>query len=67
MADALIAFYGEFGRTLLPVAVTGTPHDCIAGVQAVADAGAKRILINPMYDLAAQVERLAAEVLPNVR
>ena len=55
MSDALIAFYGEFGQTLLPVAVTGTPAD-----------GAELILVNPLFDIAEQMERLAAAVIPKV-
>jgi probable F420-dependent oxidoreductase len=66
MSDALIAFYGEFGQTLLPVAVTGTAADCIAGVQQVADAGAQLILLNPLFDTADQMERLAQDVKPKV-
>lgn len=66
MATALSDFYGEFGKTLLPVAVHGTPEDCIRGLREVADAGAEMILINPLFDEAAQMERIAAEVLPHV-
>ncbi|MEV4238279.1 MULTISPECIES: LLM class flavin-dependent oxidoreductase [unclassified Nocardia] len=66
MGTALIDFYGEFGATLLPVAVHGTPKDCIQGLRAVADAGAETILINPLFDEGAQMERIAAEVLPHV-
>jgi hypothetical protein len=33
----------------------------------VADAGAELILLNPLYDAAAQLDRLAAEVVPEVR
>lgn len=66
MATALSDFYGEFGKTLLPVAVHGTPEDCIQGLREVADAGAEMILINPLFDEAAQMERIAAEVLPHV-
>jgi hypothetical protein len=66
MSDALIAFYGEFGQALLPVAVTGTAADCIAGLQQVADAGAQLILVNPLFDIADQMERLAADVIPKV-
>ena len=66
MSDELIAFYGEFGQTLLPVAVTGTVADCIAGLQEVADAGAQLILVNPLFDIADQMERLAADVIPQV-
>lgn len=66
MAATLIDFYGEFGKTLLPVAVHGTPKDCVQGLREVAAAGAEMILINPLFDEAAQMERIAAEVLPHV-
>jgi len=66
MSDALIDFYGEFGQSLLPVAVTGTSTDCVAGLHEVADAGAELILVNPLFDIAEHMERLAAEVLPKV-
>jgi alkanesulfonate monooxygenase SsuD/methylene tetrahydromethanopterin reductase-like flavin-dependent oxidoreductase (luciferase family) len=66
MSDALIAFYGEFGAQLLPVAVTGTPAQCAQGLQQVAGAGAELILLNPLFDLGEQMERLAAEVIPAV-
>jgi alkanesulfonate monooxygenase SsuD/methylene tetrahydromethanopterin reductase-like flavin-dependent oxidoreductase (luciferase family) len=66
MAGALIDFYGEHGQSLLPVAVTGTPTDCVAGLQEVADAGAELILVNPLFDIVEHMERLAAEVLPKV-
>ncbi|MEV4123461.1 LLM class flavin-dependent oxidoreductase [Nocardia sp. NPDC049707] len=66
MAAALIDFYGEFGRTLMPVAVHGTPKDCIEGLREVAAAGAEMILINPLFDVAAQMERIAVEALPHV-
>ncbi len=66
MSDALTDFYGELGRTLLPVAVTGTASDCVAGLQQVADAGAELILVNPLFDIADQMERLAAEVIPKI-
>jgi alkanesulfonate monooxygenase SsuD/methylene tetrahydromethanopterin reductase-like flavin-dependent oxidoreductase (luciferase family) len=66
MSEALITFYGAFGEALLPVAITGPPADCAAGVQEVAEAGAERILLNPLFDIAEQMERLAAEVIPRV-
>ena len=67
MADALNGVYGEaFGSTLMPVTVTGTAADCVRGVQAVADAGAGAglILLTALFDETAQMERLAAEVIP---
>jgi probable F420-dependent oxidoreductase len=67
MADALIGVYGKaFGSTLLPVTVTGTPADCVRGVREVADAGAGLILLTALFDEAAQMERLAAQVTPHV-
>lgn len=67
LADALVGLYGEFGRRLLPVVVSGTPGDCVAGLREVAAAGAELILVNPLFDDREQMERLAADVLPHVR
>ena len=59
--------YGGFGLTgMEAVAVYGPPGEVEAGLRAVADAGAGMILLNPMFDHAAQMERLAAEVLPGL-
>jgi len=67
MAAALHDLYAVFGAgDLSPVAVTGRPADCVAGLQAVAAAGAEMILLNPLFDEADQMERLAAEVMPAV-
>jgi probable F420-dependent oxidoreductase len=51
---------------LTPVAVFGPPDACVEGLRQVAAAGAERILLNPLFDEAEQMERLAAEVLPHV-
>ncbi|WP_433662107.1 LLM class flavin-dependent oxidoreductase [Nocardia sp. CA-128927] len=66
MTEALISQYGDYGKSLLPVAVCGPPDTCIEGLRAVASAGAEMILINPLFDSAAQMERITAEVLPHV-
>ncbi|HEU5161165.1 MAG TPA: LLM class flavin-dependent oxidoreductase [Streptosporangiaceae bacterium] len=66
VAAGLVRLYGDFGRTLEPVAVAGTPDDCARGLRAVADAGAEMILLHPLSDQAAQMERLLAEVMPAV-
>jgi probable F420-dependent oxidoreductase len=63
MAAALNRFYG---RPLAPVSVFGTPSDCVAGLRQVADAGAGMILLNPLFDDLEQMERLAAEVMPQL-
>ena len=60
-------FERVYGRTgLAPVAVAGTPEECVRGLREVADAGAEMILLNPLFEETAQMERLAAEVLPRL-
>jgi probable F420-dependent oxidoreductase len=66
MAEALVYLYGDFGLHLLPVVVAGSPEDCVRGLREVADAGAELIVLNPLYDDAEQMERLAAEVMPQL-
>ena len=66
-AAALIDVYGEaFGPRLLPVAVTGPPAACVRGLREVAAAGAGMILLSALFDEPEQMERLAAEVLPQL-
>jgi len=59
---ALARHYGRGGWS--EVIVAGPPADCVAGLQAVVDAGAEMILLNTLVDDTAQMERLAAEVMP---
>jgi probable F420-dependent oxidoreductase len=67
MAAALGRIYGEFVRDdLTPVAVLGPPDACVAGLREVAKAGAELIELNPLFDQAEQMERLAAEVMPQL-
>jgi alkanesulfonate monooxygenase SsuD/methylene tetrahydromethanopterin reductase-like flavin-dependent oxidoreductase (luciferase family) len=64
---ALDALYGYFGlRDIERVAVAGTPDDCVLGLREVAAAGAELILLNPLFDDAEQMERLAGDVVPRV-
>ena len=60
--DALTRHYGRGGWSEHILA--GPAEDCIAGLRAVADAGAEMILLNPLVDETQQLERLAAEVIP---
>ena len=53
-------------RSMTPVAVYGPPAACAAGLREVAAAGAGMILLNPLFDDAEQMERLAAEVVPQL-
>ncbi len=61
---ALTHHYGRSG--LLPVAVAGPPAACAAGLLEVVGAGAELLLLNPLVDDSGQLERLAAEVIPQV-
>jgi alkanesulfonate monooxygenase SsuD/methylene tetrahydromethanopterin reductase-like flavin-dependent oxidoreductase (luciferase family) len=61
---ALADHYGRRGWS--EVIVAGPPADCVAGLREVADAGAEMILLNTLVDDTAQMERLAAEVIPAV-
>lgn len=65
-AAGLVRVYGDFGRTLTPVTVAGTPDDCVTGLRAVAEAGAEMIVLNPLHDDATQMQRLATEVAPAI-
>ncbi|MHB8730606.1 MAG: LLM class flavin-dependent oxidoreductase [bacterium] len=53
-------------RDLERVAVFGAPRACADGLREVADAGAEMILLTPLFDEAAQMERLAADVIPRM-
>jgi probable F420-dependent oxidoreductase len=67
IAASLGRLYGSFGLPdLTAVAVFGPPDACVRGLREVAAAGAELILLNPMFDEAEQMERLAAEVVPEL-
>jgi probable F420-dependent oxidoreductase len=61
---ALDERYGGPPGRLASVAVCGPPAAVARGLREVAEAGAELILLNPMFDDAEQMERLAAEVVP---
>jgi probable F420-dependent oxidoreductase len=67
MRAALDRLYGFFGLgDMTPVSVWGTPDACVRGLREVADSGAELILLNPLFDDGEQMERLAAEVVPQL-
>jgi probable F420-dependent oxidoreductase len=67
MGDALGRLYGGFGLPdLISVAVFGPPDAVAEGLREVTAAGAELVLLNPLFDEAEQMERLAAEVLPQL-
>jgi probable F420-dependent oxidoreductase len=67
VGEALHELYGRFRLpNIEAVAVAGTPDDCVRGLDEVSAAGAGMILLNPLYDDAEQMERLAADVMPRL-
>jgi probable F420-dependent oxidoreductase len=67
LSAALHQMYSVFGAPdLTPVTVSGPPDAVVEGLRQVADAGAEMILLNPLFDEAEQMERLAAEVMPHL-
>jgi len=64
VSQNLAQIYDHISADFTAVAVFGSPTTCIAGVREVIDAGAELILFTPLLDEAAQMERLAAEVVP---
>ncbi len=60
------ALVRHYGRAVPGVSVSGPPTECIDGLREVAAAGAELILLNPLVDDHAQMERLAAEVVPEL-
>ncbi len=65
LEEALVRHYGggEWSENVL----AGPGEECAAGVRAVADAGAQLILLNTLIDDEGQLERLATEVIPELR
>ncbi|HEX9443568.1 MAG TPA: LLM class flavin-dependent oxidoreductase [Candidatus Binatia bacterium] len=48
------------------VSVWGGPEECAEKVGAIAGAGARLLVLNPVYDLRDQMEALAGEVIPRL-
>lgn len=67
MNDALELLYGRRSATIESAAITGTPADCVRGLREVAAAGAGLILFTPLFEQAEHAERVAAEVIPQLR
>jgi len=65
VSAALHETYDYFGLPdLTPVAVFGPPEVVANGLREVIAAGAELVLLNPLFDDAEQMERLADEVIP---
>jgi probable F420-dependent oxidoreductase len=66
MNDAMERIYGRRIPSIEAAAVAGTTADCVREVNAVAAAGAELILFTTVFDQREQMERLAAEIMPQV-
>ncbi|MGZ4553483.1 MAG: LLM class flavin-dependent oxidoreductase, partial [Mycobacteriaceae bacterium] len=70
VVDGLHRIYGDMPG-IEDVPVSGTPDDVVRGVREVIDAGAEMVLLNPVgasvVEDREQMERLAAEVIPQLR
>jgi probable F420-dependent oxidoreductase len=66
VTEGLAEIYDHVKTDFTPVAVFGDPAACVHGVREVIDAGAELILFTPLQDEAAQMERVAAEIVPYV-
>ena len=66
VAASLVRLYGDFGRGLEPADVSGPPDACVERVREVAEAGAELTLFTPSFNEAEQMERLGAEVAPEL-
>jgi probable F420-dependent oxidoreductase len=63
---ALAGIYGRRVPSIEAAAVAGTAADCVRELRRVAEAGAELILCTALFDQAQQMERLAAEVIPEL-
>jgi probable F420-dependent oxidoreductase len=59
--------YGRRVEAIEAAAVAGTPADCVRELRRVVEAGAGLILFTPLFEQAEHAERLAAEVIPELR
>jgi probable F420-dependent oxidoreductase len=65
LAEYFGAFYGR-PQLAAEVSVWGSVDQCVAGVREVIVAGARLIMLNPVFDEVEQLETLAAEVIPRL-
>jgi probable F420-dependent oxidoreductase len=64
VSENLAEIYAHISAEFSAVAVFGSPGACIDGVREVIDAGAELVLFTPLENEAAQMERLAADIVP---
>ena len=65
LAEYFGAFYGR-PPLAAEVSVWGSVDECAAGLREVVDAGARLLLLNPVFDEREQLEVLTADVVPRL-
>ena len=65
LAEYFGAFYGR-PQLAAEVSVWGSADQCVAGVREVIAAGARLVMLNPVFDEVEQLEVFAAEVVPRL-
>jgi probable F420-dependent oxidoreductase len=62
LAEYFGAFYGR-PQLAAEVSVWGSADQCLSGLREVVDAGARLLMLNPVFDELEQLEQLAADVV----
>ena len=65
LAEYFAAFYGR-AELAAEVSVWGSADQCVAGLREITAAGARLLMLNPVFDELEQLEILAAEVVPRL-
>ncbi|HEY4020848.1 MAG TPA: LLM class flavin-dependent oxidoreductase [Pseudonocardiaceae bacterium] len=66
MNAGLTDIYGSLPEPIASAAIAGTVEDCVRQVREVIDAGAELVLFTTVDHQAEQMERIAAEIIPQV-
>jgi alkanesulfonate monooxygenase SsuD/methylene tetrahydromethanopterin reductase-like flavin-dependent oxidoreductase (luciferase family) len=65
LAEYFGAFYGR-SQLAAEVSVWGSADQCAAGLREVVAAGARLVMLNPVFDELEQLETLVADVVPRL-
>ncbi len=65
LAEYFGAFYGR-PQLAAEVSVWGSADQCATGLREVVDAGARLVMLNPVFDEVEQLETLVADVVPRL-
>jgi probable F420-dependent oxidoreductase len=66
MNAELTNVYGQLPESIAAAAITGTVSDCVRQVREVIDAGAELVLFTALYDQPEHLERIAADIIPQL-